>query len=754
MSTANPKRVHVAAVATEAGPVVRANGGGSLAFVRREDHRPELGPRNFNRDLSWLEFNRRVLAEAGDERVPLLERVKFLAIFTSNLDEFFMKRVGLIKRQVHAGVSQRLPGGLTPREALAAARALVCELQLEQARILKDQILPALAANDISLVTYADLNPKEQRWADEYFRANIFPALTPLSVDPGHRFPFISNLSDNIGILAKPPKREVKTERDGLAVAIGDETLFARVKVPGTLRRYIPLPARHGHKASRFLPLPELIRNNLDELFPGTEMESQVHFRVTRSAGIQRDDPSYANESENLLQSVEAELKQRRFARAVRVEIEPDAAPELVRELLEKLNLDHQDVYERPGPMDYSALLEIVELDRPDLKEKPWRGVVPARIAADNSKTGIFGAIRRQDILLHHPYDSFRATVEKFIAQAALDPDVLAIKQTLYRTGMDSPFVASLIRAAEAGKQVACLIELRARFDEDRNVRLARQLEKAGVHVAYGVLGLKTHCKTSLVVRKERQGLRCYAHIGTGNYHSKTAQLYTDVGLMTCDPDITSDLLTLFNELTGLAAKHEYHHLLVAPFTMRQRFVQLIEREIDNAKRGLPARIDAMLNSLEDIDITEKLYEASQAGVKIRLVVRGFCSLRPGIPGVSENIQVVSIVGRFLAHSRIFHFAAGQSDPLDGEWYIGSADWMYRNLNTRVEAACPVRDPAARKRLLQIMGVSFVDQRNAWELRTDGGYSRRCPQPGCDPNSDGAVGTFAAMMREAGTGGV
>jgi len=425
-----------------------------------------------------------------------------------------------------------------------------------------------------------------------------------------------------------------------------------------------------------------------------------------------------------------------------------------VRELLEKLNLDHQDVYERPGPMDYSALLEIVELDRPDLKEKPWRGVVPARIVADNSKTGIFGAIRRQDILLHHPYDSFRASVEKFIAQAALDPDVLAIKQTLYRTGMDSPFVASLIRAAEAGKQVACLIELRARFDEDRNVRLARQLEKAGVHVAYGVLGLKTHCKTSLVVRKERQGLRCYAHIGTGNYHSKTAQLYTDVGLLTCDPDITSDLLTLFNELTGLAAKHEYHHLLVAPFTMRQRFVQMMDREIENARKGLPARIDAMLNSLEDIDITEKLYEASQAGVRIRLVVRGFCSLRPGILGVSENIQVISIVGRFLAHSRIFHFAAGQADSLDGEWYIGSADWMYRNLNTRVEAACPVRDPAARKRLGRIMDVSIGDQRNAWDLNTDGSYGRRRPAAGCDPDADETLGTFAAMMREAGKAGV
>ena len=763
MSTVNPKRVHVAAVSAESasasGSASRSRvgvgvGGGALAFVRREDHRAELGPRNFNRDLSWLEFNRRVLAEAGDERVPLLERVKFLAIFTSNLDEFFMKRVGLIKRQVHAGVSQRLAGGLTPREALAAVRALVCELQLEQAGILKDQVLPALAAQDIALVKYAELNPKEQRWADEYFRANIFPALTPLSVDPGHRFPFISNLSDNIGILAKPPKREVKTERDGLAVAIDDETLFARVKVPGTLRRYVPLPARHGHKASRFLPLPELIRNNLDELFPGTAIESHVHFRVTRSAGIQRDDPSYANDSENLLESVEAELKQRRFARAVRIEIEPDADQGLVRELLEKLNLDHQDVYERPGPMDYSALLEIVELDRPDLKEKPWRGVVPARIVADNSKTGIFGAIRRQDILLHHPYDSFRASVEKFIAQAALDPDVLAIKQTLYRTGMDSPFVASLIRAAEAGKQVACLIELRARFDEDRNVRLARQLEKAGVHVAYGVLGLKTHCKTSLVVRKERQGLRCYAHIGTGNYHSKTAQLYTDVGLLTCDPDITSDLLTLFNELTGLAAKHEYHHLLVAPFTMRQRFVQMMDREIENARKGLPARIDAMLNSLEDIDIIEKLYEASQAGVRIRLVVRGFCSLRPGILGVSENIQVISIVGRFLAHSRIFHFAAGQADSLDGEWYIGSADWMYRNLNTRVEAACPVRDPAARKRLGRIMDVSIGDQRNAWDLNTDGSYGRRRPAAGCDPDADETLGTFAAMMREAGKAGV
>ena len=706
--------------------------------------------RCFSRDLSWLEFNRRVLAQVGDDRTPLLERVKFMAIFTSNLDEFFMKRVGLIKRQVHAGVDKVSPAGFTPRQLLGAIRAVVALLHEQQASLYERELLPALARADIHILEYKSLQTREQRWCDEYFRSRIFPALTPLAVDPGHRFPFISNLSDNLGLLVSAPEAAGAPAGTIIPNLPGapDDPIFARVKIPNTLRHYVALPAKNGKGVDRLVPLPEVIRANLHELFPGTTVHEQVHFRVTRSAGIQRDDL----DTDNLLLSVEADIKQRRFARAVRLEIEPDPSQTILRQLIDKLSLEPHDVYQRPGPIDYTALFEIADLDRPDLKEKRWRAVVPARLAGSGptARANLFAAIRKQDILVHHPYESFTDTVERFVAFAATDPDVITIKQTLYRTSPDSPFIESLIRAAEVGKQVACLVELRARFDEDRNVTFARRLEKAGVHVAYGVLGLKTHSKTSLVVRKERQGLRCYAHIGTGNYHPKTALLYTDVGLLTCDPAITGDLVNLFNYLTGFSARQHYDQLLVAPFNMRSRFVELIDREIAMAARGRPARIVAKLNSLEDLDIAEKLYQASQAGVTVRLIVRGFCCLRPGVPGMSERITVTSVVGRFLEHSRIFHFAAGQEDPIDGDWYIGSADWMYRNLNARVECACPVRDPDARRRLLRIIEVSEQDHRNAWDLSPDGTYRRREIDPAAAPTSPHALGTFATLMLEAG----
>ncbi|MFO0834500.1 MAG: polyphosphate kinase 1 [Phycisphaerales bacterium] len=707
----------------------------------------------FSRDLSWLEFNRRVLAQAADARVPLLERVKFLGIFSSNLDEFFMKRVGLLRRQLHSGGDQMLPSGHTARELLSEVRSAVVGLQDERFRIYAQELVPSLAKVGIQVLRYQDLTGKDKAWLSEAFRANIFPALTPLAVDPGHRFPFISNLSENLALLATAPLHPAHAAALG-ASAGEDAPQFARVKIPPTLKKFITLPTHSGSKDVRLVALSDTIRNHLGELFPGTSIHEQIHFRVTRSAGIQRGDPGALVEGDNLLTSVEAELKQRKFAKAVRLEIEPDPSPVLLRQLLDKLNLDQQDAYERAGPMDYSALFEIAELDRPDLREKPWRGVVPSRLVTEpaSGSAGMFAALRKQDVLVHHPYESFRDSVERFIATAAADPDVVAIKQTLYRTSPDSPFIQSMIRAAEAGKQVACLVELRARFDEDRNVRFARQLEKAGVHVAYGVLGLKTHSKTSLVVRKERQGLRCYAHIGTGNYHPKTAQLYTDVGLLTADQELTSDLVNLFNYLTGLSTPQAFGKLLVAPFNMRQRFAELIAREATNAKRGLPARIIAKFNSLEDLDITERLYAASQAGVKITLIVRGFCCLRPGVKGLSENIRVISVIGRFLEHSRIFHFAAGQEDVLDGDWYIGSADWMHRNLNTRVEAACPVEDPTARRRLLRILEVSLEDGRNAWELLSTGSYTRRTHAGDAAADSPGVMGTFATLMADAQAG--
>lgn len=695
----------------------------------------------FNRDVSWLEFNRRVLAQAADERTPLLERVKFLAIFTTNLDEFFMKRVGLVKRWAHLNATPHTADGLSPRQQLAAIRGLVTNLQSQLVALYRNSLLPALAAEDIHILRFDDLPARDREAVYEWYRAHVFAALTPLSVDPGHRFPFISNLSDNLGLLVKPPS----ARRGPGAAADPDELQFARVKIPPAMKRFVAVPTatKGGRRVQRFVYMHDIIRHYLDELFPGVDIRERAVFRVTRSAGIQRDEI----EGENLLESVELDIKQRRFARAVRLEIEPDASPELSRYLLDKLSLDAQDMYEHPAD-EYDSLFEIYDVDRPDLKEPRWRPVTPRRLA--DPKANIFATIRKQDVLVHHPYESFNDSVVRFIAAAAADPDVVTIKQTLYRTSPDSPFIQSMIRAAEAGKQVACLVELRARFDEDKNVRFARMLEKAGVHVAYGVMGLKTHCKVALVVRREPRGLRSYAHIGTGNYNPKTAGLYTDFGILTCDPEITADAVTLFNFLTGVAVPQEYEHLLVAPFNMRDRFYQMIDREILHARAGRPARILAKINSMEDRDVTEKLYAASQAGVQIDLIVRGFCCLRPGVPGLSENIRVMSVVGRFLEHARVFHFSAGQEDPLDGEWYLGSADWMYRNLSNRVECAAPVRDVEARKRLLTMFEVMMADHRHAWDLDRFGGYTPRVILDDAPADSPERIGTFAAMMREAG----
>lgn len=711
----------------------------ALVYCDAED----ASVRFFNRDISWLEFNRRVLAQAADESMPLLERLRFLQIFSSNLDEFFMKRVGLIKRQMHAGITESTTAdGLSPRQQLGAVRALVKEMEDQQATIYRDQLLPKLAENDFHILKLSQLTPKERTWVDEWHRSNVFPALTPLAVDPTHRFPFISNLSDNFAIVTSFPD------------AVEGDVQYARLKIPHNIRRFIQLPMKGLKGGTRFVLLQDIIRANIQGLFQGMKIEQLAYFRVTRMAGIQKDDL----ETANLLQSVEADLKQRRFARAVRLEIEPDPPPALARWLLDKLRLDAQDVYEQTGDAEYPALSEIVDVDRPDLKFPKWKPIIPARLAdrtiSERTPANFFATIRKQDILVHHPYESFHDSVERFIASAANDPDVVTIKQTLYRTSPDSPFIESLIRAAESGKQVACLVELRARFDEGRNVTFARQLERAGVHVAYGVMGLKTHCKTSLVVRREKQGLRCYAHLGTGNYHPKTAQLYTDLGFLTCDPGITADLVQLFNYLTGVAATQSYSHLLVAPFNMRQKFYQMIDREIENAKKKRPARIVAKFNSMEDREMADKLYAAGQAGVPITLIVRGFCCIRPGVPGLSENIKVVSVIGRFLEHSRLFHFAAGQEDPVDGDWYMSSADWMYRNLSNRVEVATPVRDTEARRTLQHIFDVMLADHRNAWDLKADGTYSRRVPPATppagtADPASPQVLGTFESLMKDA-----
>jgi polyphosphate kinase len=700
----------------------------------------------FNRDLSWLEFNRRVLALAADEGLPLLERLRFVGIFTSNLDEFFMKRVGLVKRQVHAGIDAASPDGMRPRQVLAAIHSIAVEQQRAQAELVHGTLLPALARSGIHVLAWQDVSESDRALVHEWYRAHVFSALTPLAIDPAHRFPFISNMSDNLALAADPPI----AREDGPGIDDPDAPVYARLKFPQGIRRYVPIP-NHGKPddgTQRFVLLRDVVRHYLAELFPGITLREVIGFRVTRSAGIQKDDLDAAN----LLQSVEADLRQRRFARVVRIEIDPGPSPDLLHWLRDKLNADSMDVYERASNLDMLALTELCDLDRPDLKFKPWKPITPHRlsnIGAERTAANFFAQVRKQDVLVHHPYESFHASVERFIAAAAADHDVLAIKQTLYRTSPDSPFIENLVRAAESGKQVACLVELRARFDEHRNVRFARRLEKAGVHVVYGVLGLKTHCKVSLVVRREARGLRCYAHLGTGNYHPRTAQQYTDVGLLTCDPEITADVVHLFNYLTGLSAAQSYPTLLVAPVTMRDRFNQLIAREIEMAKRGRPARIIAKLNSMEDRDIAQRLYEASRAGVAIDLICRGFCCLRPGVPGLSENIRVVSVLGRFLEHSRIFHFSGGLEDPLDGDWIISSADWMYRNLSNRVEAAVPVHDRDARARLKRIVDANLQDHRQAWDLGPDGVWTRRTPPEGAAADSPQACGTFEVMMREA-----
>lgn len=700
--------------------------------------------RFFNRDLSWLEFNRRVLAQAVDTRTPLLERVKFLAIYANNTDEFFMKRVGLLKQREEQGNlgSPARPGEMAPTDTLTACRNLILEMQAMLTSCWTNDLVPALGEEGIQIVAYTDLAQPDRDAIDRWYQRQVFPVLTPLAVDPGHRFPFISNLSENLGVLLEKPGET--------------ELRFARVKIPDVLPQYIrvesilaggrvPNPTREA--PGRYIQLDEVVLNNADDLFPGMRIAEILPFRLTRSAAVEIDD----EDVEDLLEHVEAELRMRRFASALRIQVAPDPSPRILAFLMDELALQDEDVYTRPGPLAYADLFEIAEIERPDLKETPWRPARPPALADPDAD--IFSKIRERDILVHHPYESFSDSVERFIAAAAKDPDVLAIKQTLYRTSKDSPFVGHLVHAAEEGKQVACLVELRARFDEEKNVQFARQLEAAGVHVAYGVVGLKTHCKCSVVVRRERLdgqwGIRTYCHLGTGNYHPKTAQLYTDLGLLTCDPAITSDATRLFNALTGHAAAQDYERLIVAPAHMRPRFIEMIDREIDHARAGRPARILGKMNSLEDREISEALYRASSAGVKIDLIVRGFCCLRPGVPGMSDNITLRSVIGRFLEHSRIYAFANGADAPANYEYYMGSADWMYRNLSARVEAITPVLDSDARARLAELFDICLRDRRNAWLITPEGRSEQLMPPEDADPDAPESLGTFRTLMRLA-----
>lgn len=656
----------------------------------------------FNRELSWLEFNRRVLEEAEDPRHPLLERVKFVAIFSSNLAEFYMIRVSGLKDQVAAGVTATPPDGMTPAEQLAAIRARVMPMLHEQRHHFYEELVPALAAADVHVLHYHHLTPAEQDRLRETFIADMLPVLTPLAFDPGRPFPHISNLSLNLGVMVRRPNGEVR---------------FARVKVPTSLPRLVAVEENR-----RFVWLEEVITANLGLLFPGHEILEAYSFQVIRDADMEIQE----DEAPDLLETIEQGLRQRQFGPVVRLTVDEAMSQEMVDLLIENLEVSPDDVYQLKPPLDMAALWSLVNLPRPDLKDPPFVPAVPPQLRDAKTSEEIFAAIRKQDILLHHPYDSFRPVLD-FVNAAATDPNVLAIKQTLYRVGRNAPVVRSLLEAQRNGKQVAVLVELKARFDEESNIGWARALEGEGVHVVYGLLGLKTHSKITLVVRKEPGGLRRYLHLATGNYNAVTAGIYTDLGLLTCDPEMAADATELFNTLTGYSTQQFYRKLLVAPGSMRQRLEDMIEREIAHAQAGRGGCIIGKMNALVDERLIRALYRASQAGVQIDLIVRGICCLRPGEPGVSDNIRVISIVGRFLEHSRIYYFEnAGQP-----EVYLGSADLMPRNLDRRVEVLFPIKDPALAAYLrAAVLAVELHNNVCARVLQPDGSYVRRQPLPG------------------------
>jgi polyphosphate kinase len=671
-------------------------------------HAPDLPADRFgNRELSWLEFNARVLAQAEERRLPLLERVKFLAIFASNLDEFYMVRVAGLKRRLDMGLAVRSSDGLTPRETLTRVAERTKELVDRHSRLWRDDVEPALATAGIRVVHWDELDRAERGRLAEYFRAQVFPVLTPLAVDPSHPFPYISGLSLNLAVLVREPG-DSGAER------------FARVKVPNNVARFVPV--KDARADSAYLPMEELIAAHLDLLFPGLEVVEQHLFRVTRNTDIEVEE----DRDEDLLQALERTLTRRRFGPAVRLEVTDTITPRVLDLLTEEIDVPDEDVLMIPAPLDLASLWQVYDVDRPDLKDPPFVPATPPRFAENETAKSVFATLREGDVLVHHPYESFATSVQRFIEQAASDPNVLAIKQTLYRTSGDSPIVEALIDAAEAGKQVVVLVEIKARFDEQANIRWAKQLERAGCHVVYGVVGLKTHCKTSLVVRQEGGSIRRYCHIGTGNYNPKTARMYEDLGLFTADPEKGADLTDLFNVLTGYSRQTEYRSLLVAPHGIRRGLVERIEREIGHARAGRAAHIRIKTNHLVDEETIDALYRASAAGVKVDLLVRTFCTIRAGVEGLSENIRVRSILGRFLEHSRIV-YAENDGEP---EYLIGSADLMHRNLDRRVEVMVEVTDRAARAHLAEMLDLAFADDVAAWELRPDGDWRRNPGQPG------------------------
>ena len=684
--------------------------------VDQEGETPLPKDRFFDRELSWLKFNQRVLECAENEDMPLLERANFAAIFASNLDEFFMVRVAGLKRRIDSGIAVPSAAGLSPRQQLRAISETAHRLQNEHAHYAIDTILPELEKEHIVLLTWDKLTSAEQERLSRYYRQQVFPVLTPLAVDPAHPFPYISGGSINLAVIVENPA--------------SGKSHFARVKIPGNLPRLVPVDDMTDEESKDerygFIAMEKLIAAHLESLFPGMIIKEARSFRVTRNEDIDVEE----DDAENLLNAMEKELLRRRFGPPIRLEITDTTSPFLSQLLADQLGVSQDEVYRLPSPLDLTVLFELGGVDRPDLKNRPFVPTTNRQIAEVESSRAqdIFAAIRERDILLHHPYDSFSTSVQAFLAQAAADPKVLAIKQTLYRTSSNSPIIDALIDAAHAGKQVLALVEIKARFDEDANIAWARKLERAGVHVVYGIVGLKTHCKLIEVVRQEADGLRRYCHVGTGNYNPKTARLYTDLGLLTCDPVVGQDLTRLFNQLSGYAPKSSFHRLLVAPRTVRTGLIQRIRREEDAARAGKEAWIKIKVNSIVDEKTIDALYRASQAGVKIDIVERGICALKPGVPGLSENIRVRSILGRFLEHSRIYAFCnadgpqIGEGPASGPEVYIGSADLMHRNLDRRVEALVRVTAPEQIDELIRYVDLQMADSTMSWHMQPDGTY--------------------------------
>ena len=679
---------------------------------------PLPNDRFFDRELSWLKFNKRVLELAQDEDLPIIERASFAAIFANNLDEFFMVRVAGLKRRIDTGIAVTAASGLSPRQQLRAISEQAHRLQDEHAHYMIDHILPDLAKEQIVLLSWDKLTAAEQERLSRYYRQQVFPVLTPLAVDPAHPFPYISGGSINLAVLVENPA--------------SGKSHFARVKIPGNLNRLVPVDDMTDDDATNvrygFITMENLIIAHLESLFPGMIIKEARSFRVTRNEDIDVEE----DDAENLLNAMEKELLRRRFGPPIRLEISDETSPFLSQLLADQLRVSADEVYRQPAPLDATVLFELGGIDRPDLKYRSFVPTTNRQIAEVESSRAqdIFAAIRERDILLHHPYDSFSTSVQAFLAQAAADPKVLAIKQTLYRTSSNSPIIDALIDAAHAGKQVLALVEIKARFDEDANIAWARKLERAGVHVVYGIVGLKTHCKLSLVVRQEADGLRRYCHVGTGNYNPKTARIYTDLGLLTCDPVVGQDMTRLFNQLSGYAPKSSFHRLLVAPRTVRSGLIQRIRREEDAARAGKEAWIKIKVNSIVDEKTIDALYRASQAGVKIDIVERGICALKPGVPGLSENIRVRSILGRFLEHSRIYAFAnsdgpqIGEGPAAGPEVWIGSADLMHRNLDRRVEALVRITAPEQIDELIKYVDLQMADSTTSWHMAADGTYVR------------------------------